>query len=123
MLDAGNPSARRDGAMAEPALAKGAGVATAEFLPGARVVRVFNSINFKVFLSEAHRSGDRLAVPVAGDDAQAVAVASQLVTDAGFEPVVAGGLAKGKLFDSNSPLFLKTLTARELREALGVPQR
>jgi predicted dinucleotide-binding enzyme len=120
ILDAGNPSARRDGPMADDALKKGAGVATAEYLPGAKIVRVFNSINFKVFQSEAHRAGDKLAVPVAGDDQQAVAVATQLVRDAGFEPVVAGGLEKGKLFDSGSPLFLKTLTAPELRKALGV---
>jgi predicted dinucleotide-binding enzyme len=122
VLDAGNPSARRDGAMAEAALAKGAGVATAEYLPGARVVRAFNSINFKVFASEAHRAGEKLAVPLAGDDAEALAVASRLVTDAGFEPVVAGPLAAGKTFDSSSPLFLKALTARELREALKLPE-
>jgi len=121
VLDAGNPSARRDGPMAEAALAKGAGVATAEYLPKARIVRAFNSINFKVFASEAHRAGERLAVPLAGDDAEALAVASRLVTDAGFEPVVAGPLSAGKAFDSSSPLFLKTLTARELRQALQLP--
>jgi predicted dinucleotide-binding enzyme len=122
VLDAGNPSARRDGPMAEAALAKGAGVATAEYLPGARIVRAFNSMNFKVFASEAHRAGERLAVPLASDDAEALAVASRLVTDAGFEPVVAGPLATGKAFDSSSPLFLKALTARELREALRLPE-
>jgi 8-hydroxy-5-deazaflavin:NADPH oxidoreductase len=121
VLDAGNPSVRRDGTMAEPAISKGAGVATQEYLPKARIVRAFNSINFKVFLSEAHRAGERLAVPLASDDAQALAVASQLVRDAGFEPVNAGALANGKAFDSSSPLFLKALTARELRAALGLP--
>jgi predicted dinucleotide-binding enzyme len=121
VLDAGNPSVRRDGQIGEAAIAKGAGVATAEYLPGARIVRAFNSINYKVFMSEAHRSGERLAVPLASDDAPALAVASQLVIDAGFEPVVAGGLAKGKDFDGTSPLFLKALTARELRQALGLP--
>jgi predicted dinucleotide-binding enzyme len=121
VIDAGNPSARRDGPMAEAALAKGAGVATAEYLPGAKVVRAFNSINFKVFASEAHRTGPRLAVPIAGDDAAAVGVVSRLVTDAGFEPVVAGPLSAGKAFDSSSPLFLKALTAPELREALHLP--
>lgn len=121
VLDAGNPSVRRDGPMAEAALAKGAGLATAEYLPGARVVRAFNSMNFKVFLSEAHRPGERVAVPLAGDDKEALDVASQLVTDAGFEPVIVGPLAAGKSFDSSSPLFLKVLTARELREALKLP--
>ena len=121
VLDAGNPSVRRDGPMAEAAVAKGAGVATAEHLPGARIVRAFNQLNFKVFLSEAHRAGDRVAVPLAGDDSEALAVASRLVADAGFEPVVVGPLAAGKSFDSSAPIFLKTLTARELREVLQLP--
>lgn len=121
VLDAGNPNVRRDGPMAETAVEKGAGVATAEYLPGARIVRAFNQLNFKVFLSQAHRSGDRVAVPLAGDDPEALAVASRLVADAGFEPVVVGSLAAGKSFDSSAPLFLKAMTARELREALKLP--
>jgi len=121
VLDAGNPNVRRDGPMAEAAVAKGAGVATAEHLPGARIVRAFNQLNFKVFLSEAHRAGDRIAVPLASDDPQALAVVSRLVTDAGFEPVVVGPLAAGKSFDSSQPIFLKAMTARELRTALKLP--
>jgi len=121
VLDAGNPNVRRDGAIAEAAVAKGAGLATAELLPGARIVRAFNQLNNKVFLSEAHRAGERLAVPIAGDDKEALTVASRLVTDAGFEPVVVGPLAAGKSFDSSQPIFLKAMTARELRAALKLP--
>ena len=121
VLDAGNPNVRRDGPIAEAAVAKGAGLATAELLPGARIVRAFNQLNFKVFLSEAHRAGDRVAVPLASDDKEALAVASRLVTDAGFEPVVVGSLAAGKSFDSSQPIFLKAMTARELRAALKLP--
>ena len=84
-------------------------------------MRAFNSINYKVFVAEAHRAGERLAVPLAGDDQQAVAIAAQLVVDAGFEPVIVGGLASGKSFDSSTSLFLKALNARELRQALNLP--
>ena len=121
VIDAGNPNVRRDGPIAEAAVAKGAGLATAEHLPGARIVRAFNQLNFKVFLSEAHRAGDRVAVPLASDDKEALAVVSRLVTDAGFEPVVVGPLAAGKSFDSSQPIFLKAMTARELRAALKLP--
>jgi len=48
-------------------------------------------------------------------------VASRLVTDAGFEPVVVGSLAASKSFDSSQPIFLKAMTARELRAALKLP--
>ena len=121
VLDAGNPNPRRDGTVAEAAVAKGAGLATAELLPGARVVRAFNQLNFKVFMSEAHRAGDKVAVPLGGDDQQALAVASRLVTDAGFEPVMVGSLAASKSFDSSQPIFLKAMTARELKAALKLP--
>jgi len=118
VLDAGNPFPSRDGPMANKALEKGAGVATKEFLPDARIVRAFNSMSYRTFEKEAHRDDPQLAVPLAGDDDQALEVAKQLVRDAGFEPVVAGGLEAGKQFDNGSDLFLKTMTADELRRAL-----
>ena len=62
-----------------------------------------------------------MAVPLASDDKDALAVASRLVTDAGFEPVVVGPLAAGKSFDSSQPIFLKTMTSRELRAVLKLP--
>jgi len=121
VIDAGNPNPRRDGAIAEAAVAKGAGLATQEHLPGARIVRAFNQLNNKVFLSQAHRAGEKVAVPLGGDDKEALAVVSRLVTDAGFDPVIVGSLADSKSFDSSAPIFLKTLTARELRVALKLP--
>ena len=121
VIDAGNPNPRRDGAIAEAAVATGAGVATQEHLPGARIVRSFNQLNNKVFTSEAHRAGEKVAVPLGSDDKEAMAVVARLVTDAGFEPVIVGSLKDSKSFDSSAPIFLKTLTARELRAALKLP--
>jgi predicted dinucleotide-binding enzyme len=120
VLDAGNPIPARDGPMAEEALKKGTGVATAEYLPGARIVRAFSSESYRVFASEAHRPAPRLAVPLAGDDQEALAVAAHLVRDAGFEPVIVGDLNKGREFDFRSKLFVKPMTAKELREALNL---
>jgi predicted dinucleotide-binding enzyme len=120
VLDTGNPSPKRDGAMAVEALAKGTGVASAEFLPGVRLVRAFNALNYKALISEAHRTGERVAIPLAGDDRDALAVASRLVEDAGFEPVVVGPLARAKDFDAGSPVYVKVLTALELRQRLGI---
>jgi 8-hydroxy-5-deazaflavin:NADPH oxidoreductase len=44
VLDTGNPYPERDGEMAHEARRKGTGVASAEFLPGVRLVRAFNAI-------------------------------------------------------------------------------
>lgn len=120
VLETGNPVPRRDGQMAEEARAKGTGVASAEFLPGVRLVRAFNTVEFDDLRSQANRAGDRVAIPLAGDDKAALEIASRLVKDAGFEPVVVGSLARAKDFDTGTPVYRKALTARELRQSLGI---
>lgn len=120
VLDTGNPYPGRDGDMAEEARRKGTGVASAEFLPGARLVRAFNAINYRALESEAHRAGDAVGIPLAGDDAEALEVAQRLVRDAGFEPVVVGGLPRAKEFDVGTRVYTQLLTADELRKELGL---
>ena len=94
VLDAGNPRPGRDGPMAEEAMAMGAGLASQKFLPGVRLVRAFNAIAAYNLRSPAHRSGEKLAIPLAADDQGALEVAARVVTDAGFDPVVVGPLAR-----------------------------
>lgn len=120
VIDCSNPSPRRDGDMAEAARQKGSGVATQEYIPGARVTRAFGTINFKVALENAHRAGDKIAIPIAGDDAEAVKVTSNLVIDAGFDPVMVGGLARSKEFDFGGPGSGKNTTAAELKKVMGL---
>ena len=120
VLDTCNPYPGRDGDMANEARKKGTGVASPEFLPGTRLVRAFNAINAGSLGSEAHRKAPLVGIPLAGDDAEAVKVAQRLVTDAGFDPVVVGGLARAKEFDVGAPVYTKLLTAAELRKALGL---
>ena len=82
----------------------GAGLATAKILPGAKLVRAFNAINYVKLAADAHRSNDPIGVPIAGDDANAIAVASGLIREIGFEPVLVGGLAMGKYLLPGTPL-------------------
>jgi hypothetical protein len=119
-LDTCNPYPGRDGDMANEARKKGTGVASPEFLPGTRLVRAFNAINAGSLAGEAHRKAPLVAIPLAGDDTEALRVAQRLVTDAGFDPVVVGGLARAKDFDVGTPVYTKLLTAAELRKALGL---
>jgi predicted dinucleotide-binding enzyme len=120
ILDTGNPYPSRDGKMAEDARARGTGVTSPEHLPGVRLVRAFNAINYRDLVSEAHRAGEKIAIPLAGDDPQALAVAQRLVRDAGFDPVVVGPLSQAKAFDVGSKVYTRLLTAAQLREALGM---
>ena len=120
VLDTSNPVQARDGDMAVDAKAKGTGVASPELLPGTRLVRAFNSVGANFLKTETARAGDRIAIPLAGDDADALRIASQLVRDAGFEPVVVGPLSRAKDFDVGTAVFGKAMTASELRKALGL---
>ena len=120
VLETGNPYPSRDGDMAVPARAKGTGVASAEFLPGVRLVRAFNSVGYSWLRSEAHRAGERVAIPLAADDEAALKLAMRLVEEAGFEPVAVGRLARAKEFDVGTAVYGKALTARELRAGLGI---
>jgi predicted dinucleotide-binding enzyme len=122
VLDTGNPYPERDGEMAVEARRKGTGVASAELLPGVRLVRAFNAIAYRSLRSEAHRAGAAVGIPIAGDDARALEVAKRLVMDAGFEPVVVGPLAQARKFDVGTPVYTQVLTGRELREQLGLPR-
>lgn len=120
VLDACNPIPSRDGEMAVEARAKGTGIASPQFLPDARLVRAFNCVGYMSMKSEAHRAGEKLGIPLAGDDPAALQVAMRLVRDAGFEPVVVGGLARAKDFDYGTPIFGRPMTAAEVRRTLGI---
>ncbi len=118
VLDTSNPVARRDGAITEYALGLGSGVATAQFLPGARVVRAFNCIPAASLANQPNRQPNRIAIPLAGDDAEALEVAQRLVDDAGFDGVVVGPLEIARIFDLGQPLARGDLSADEFRELI-----
>ncbi len=122
VLDACNAIAARDGEIANEAKEKGVGLTSAKYLPGVRLVRAFNTLSYRVLLSDAHRAGAPVAIPLAGDDPAALKVASLLVRDAGFDPVVVGPLARASDFASGTPVYLQELTAPELRRRLSVKE-
>lgn len=121
VLNASNPIAGRDGEMAAAARDKGVDKADHEFLPDTRLVRAFNSSGAGRFASEAHRSGEKLGVAIAGDDPDAMKITAQLVRDAGYEPV-AVPFARATEFAPGAELFGRALSVSELRKALGVSQ-
>jgi 8-hydroxy-5-deazaflavin:NADPH oxidoreductase len=122
VLDTANPYPQRDGTMAEEARRRGTGVASAQYLAGTRVVRAFNAIKWTDLRDESNRPAPRAGIPIAGDDAQALRVASQLVRDAGFDPVVVGDLSQARRFDVDTAVYVKLMSAAQLREALGLPR-
>ncbi len=121
MVDAGNAVIARDGEIAKPARENGVGLTTAKLFPGARVVRAFNILGTGRLKEMANHS-PLFAIPIAGDDQEALKVVSALVREAGFEPVIVGSLQRSKLFEQTGPLYGAQMTANDMREKLKTLQ-
>jgi predicted dinucleotide-binding enzyme len=56
-------------------------------------------------MGAAHQQpGERIGMPIAGDDPKAIELASGLIREIGYEPVLIGGLAMGKHLMPGTPL-------------------
>ena len=121
MLDACNAVQARDGAIADEVEQYGIGITSQKYFPGVLLVRAFNTMSYMIFAREANRPDPRLAIPIAGDDPQAVQVAAGLVRDAGFDPVPVGTLDDARRFQRGQPGYAQQVTAAELRLKLSLP--
>ena len=121
MLDACNAVSSRDGAIADEVEQNGIGVTTQRYFPGVRIVRAFNTMSYMVFAREANRPDPKLAIPIAGDDPQALQIAASLVRDAGFDPVTVGTLADARRFQRGQAGYGQQVTAAELKQKLSLP--
>ncbi len=122
VIDPMNAYIKRDGDLAREAISYprgSAGWAASKF-PGSRWVKAFNTVYFQVLEKEAHRKGDRIVIPLAGDDVEALAIAAQLVRDAGLEPVIAGPLPRGKEFEPQMRAYNTAMSGRDMRRVLAL---
>jgi predicted dinucleotide-binding enzyme len=117
VVDAGNYYGARDGHIA--ALEDGSTTSTeltAQALPGARVVKAFNTLYWSVLRDGGRPPGDpqRLAIPLAGDDPDAKAQVAALIDAIGFDPLDTGTLPTGgRLQEPTGPLYNRPLTASQ----------
>jgi predicted dinucleotide-binding enzyme len=118
VLDATNPGA--SGRFARDAATDGVGPTSARLLLGTRLVRAFSAVDATAIEASAKGRGVRLAVPLAGDDREAVDTAVQLVRDAGCDPLVVGDLAAARSFQRQGPGFRANTDLSSLRSLLGL---
>lgn len=91
-------------------------------LPDSRVVKAFNTMYYETLATEGRpdaKSGERLVLFVAGDDAEAKAVVSRLIEEIGFEPVDTGTLAESRRQEPGSPIYNVPMNAERARETLA----
>lgn len=121
VIDAMNPYSDQGGVL--DLGGKGSSEVTAERLPGARVVKAFNTIHFKRLEEDARPQAEpeaRLVVLVAGDDAEAKEVVTGLIDQIGFTAVDTGTLREGGRRQApGSPLYNVLLRPDEARQVLA----
>jgi predicted dinucleotide-binding enzyme len=121
VIDANNHYPDRDGEIAQLDTGEiGSSELLAQRLPGARVVKAFNTMYFKRLrdAGRPHGATDRLAIPLAGDDSSAKQTVSQLIDDMGFDPVDAGTLSDGRRQQPGTAVYNQPLDAAGARHAL-----
>lgn len=95
----------------------------AQRLPGARVVKAFNTMYYATLASAGDLDkpdGERLALFVAGDDTQAKAVVGCLIDELGFAAVDTGSLAEGgRKQQPGSAIYAADLAGADARAALA----
>lgn len=123
LIDAGNPYPQRDGDIAQQIIDDESQTATgyiASLFPGAKTVKAFNSIYFKVLDEKAFQSGEeRIAVQIAGDNNSAKEILKKLIEEIGFAPQDIGTLDKSTIFEPNAPLYNKNLKIGEAEKLLS----
>lgn len=120
VIDTSNPYPERDGAIAEEARRDpgGTGSFIARLLSGARIVRAFNTVYFEDLKKTINKDGEKIGIPIAGDDEDGVKAAVELAEHAGLAPVVVGGLSKSKMFDVGTAVYATSASAREIKQKL-----
>jgi predicted dinucleotide-binding enzyme len=119
VIDAMNYYPQRDGEL--PLGGRTSSELVAGHLPSARVVKAFNTMFFETLGSRGRTDvadDDRLALFVAGDDADAKAVVARLIEEIGFAPVDTGPLRDSGRQQPGSPIYNKPMTGREAGAAL-----
>lgn len=88
---------------------------------GRPVVKTFNTMNYKRLLESGRPKGapGRLALPVAGDDANAKQLVLRLIDELGFDGVDDGGLDDSWRQQPGTPVYDKILDSAAVRAALA----
>lgn len=119
LIDTTNPYGSPGRPLALDPAASTAAARVAARVPGSHVVKAFNTLYNVTLAEQSRRGGERLAIPVTGDEASARSVVAGLVRDAGDEPVELGGLSEAWRQEPSGPLYSQELSRHGMLELLG----
>lgn len=95
-----------------------AGEMLARLAPHARVVKAFNTTGAGN-MTDSRYPGQRLMMPVAGDDADAKRTVMGLAADLGFDPIDAGPLVMSRYLEPMAMVWIKLAIAQKLGPDIG----
>jgi predicted dinucleotide-binding enzyme len=120
VVDTGNYYPQRDGRIAaiEDGLPESKWV---EQQLGRPVIKAFNTIHAKDLMERGRAAdqGDRIALPVAGDDVASKRVVLQLIEELGFDGIDAGSLAESWRQQPGTPVYGTNLERETAQRALA----
>jgi 8-hydroxy-5-deazaflavin:NADPH oxidoreductase len=94
----------------------------AKQLPGVRVVKAFNTIYYQHLATMGDTAlplDERIAIYLAGDDAEAKSVVAKLIEDMGFAPIDIGSLHDSKRQEPGAAVYNNPVKAKEARALLA----
>jgi predicted dinucleotide-binding enzyme len=78
------------------------------------VIKSFNTIFAHSFILDQPSEGERLALPVSGDEPQSKQVVAELIDSIGFDPVDVGSISESWRQQGGSPIYCTDLTKEEI---------
>ncbi|MDQ2718762.1 MAG: NAD(P)-binding domain-containing protein [Bacteroidota bacterium] len=80
-----------------------------EHLPGAHVVKAFNTLNFKLLADDPVQENGHRVLFMSGDDNEAKQQVGEMIKNIGFAPIDLGTLSAGRVQQAKGPLALQNL--------------
>lgn len=121
IISAANYYPQRDGRIDLGGLSQSEFIA--KHLPKVRLVKAFNTIYYQHLATMGDTTlplEERIAIYVAGDDAEAKALVAKLIEEIGFAPIDTGSLANSKVQEPGAAIYNKPMKAKEAKKLLGL---
>lgn len=96
------------------------GEEVAKALPGAKVVKAFGNVLAPQHSTPEPTPGNKLFVPVAGDDAASKAIVADFAVSLGFDAVDAGPLANARYIEPVTELLIQLAYGQGLGAGVGL---